>query len=155
MMPCFGLHSRALHLAADTIDVTEQSLLDYDHHDQYHERVRRRRVMRQENFAHTLNSETRSSRQDPSANNHSGNRLRFPVAIGMGSIRRPRRKFQPAPDNKRTRDVEPRLNAVRYKHVSMAEESTENFRGRENRIHDHPEERNPRTSFQGSGTHRA
>src|SRR5205809_1046681 len=50
VMPGIGLHGRALHVAADPVDITEQKFLYHDYHYQYPERVRRRTMVRQKNF---------------------------------------------------------------------------------------------------------
>jgi hypothetical protein len=73
----------------------------------------------------------------------------------MGSIRRPGRNFQPAPDDKRTRDVEPGFNAIGNQDIGVTEHAAQNLCHRENRIHDHTEERDPRARLPGRRSHPA
>jgi len=47
-----------------------------------------------------------------------------------------RGEFQPAPDDRRARDVESRLDAVGDQHVGISEESGGDFRRRENGVRD-------------------
>src|SRR4029077_15284984 len=112
VMPGIGLHGRTLHVAADPVDVTEQKFLYHDYHYQYPERVRSRTMVRQKNFAHTLNCKTNCSDQYPNCNNDSRDRFGFAVTVGMSCVRRARITLQSSPDDKRATDVECRLDAV-------------------------------------------
>src|SRR5438046_3717246 len=105
-MPGIGLHGRALHVAADPVDVTEQKFLYHDYHYQYPECVRSRTMVRQKNFAHTLNCKTNCGGQYTNCNNDGRNRLGFAVAVGMSCVRGVRSKLQSSPDDKRDTDVE-------------------------------------------------
>src|SRR5258708_5574320 len=83
-------------------------------------------VMRRESFAHAFNGRTDSGGQDLDWNNRGRNRLRAPVSIGMGSLRRAGGNFQPAPNDKRVRDVEPGFNAIGNENIGVTEPATEN-----------------------------
>src|SRR6266516_4846613 len=120
-MPGIGLHGRALHVAADSVDVTEQKFLYHDYHYQYPERVRSRTMVRQKDFAHTSN-----------CNNDSRDRLGFAVTVGMSCVRRARSNLQSSPDDKRAADVECRLDAISNQDIGVAEEPAENLCHREN-----------------------
>ena len=50
----------------------------------------------------------------------------------MGSVRWARRNFQPAPDDKRARNIEPGFNAIGDEDLGVAEHATENLCDREN-----------------------
>ena len=132
MMPGVSLHRCAFDVAADPVGITKQTFFYHDHRDQYHEGVRRWRMMRQENFAYTLNGETYCGSQDSGGDNHCRNWLGFPVSVGMGSIRRTGRNFQPAPDDKRARNIEPGFNAIGDEDIGVTEHATENLCDREN-----------------------
>src|SRR6266478_2269937 len=132
MMPGIGLHGCALHVAADPVDVTEQKFLYHDYHYQYPERVRSRTMVRQKDFAHTLNCKTNCGGQHPNCNNDSRNRLGFTVTVRMSCVRRPRSDLQPSPDDKRATDVECRLDAVSNQDIGVTEEPAENLCHREN-----------------------
>src|SRR5204863_7491721 len=86
-MPGIGLHRRALHVAADSVDITEQKFLYHDYHYQYPERVRSRTMVRQKCFAHTLNCKTNCGDHHPNCNNDIRNRLGFAVTVGVSGVR--------------------------------------------------------------------
>src|SRR5207247_10923091 len=103
-MPGIGSDGRALHVAADPVDVTEQEFLYHDYHYQYPERVRSRTMVRQKNFAHTLNCKTNCGGQHPNCNNDSRNRLGFSVTVGTSRVSRARGDLQSSPVDKRATD---------------------------------------------------
>ena len=67
-------------------------------------------------------------------------RLRFAVAIGMGLVRRPGGKLQPAPDDGRTRDVERGFDSVRDQDIGMPERAGDDLGRRQNDIGSHPDQ---------------
>ena len=148
MMPGIGLHGRALDVAPDTVDVTEQNFLYYNHYDQYPERERRRSVVRRKNFAHAFNCQTECGRENANGHNRRSDRFGLAVSVGMRFIRWPRRKFQSAPNHERASDIESGLDSVGDQDVGVAERTAENFRCGENQVHEHAEKRDARTGLQ-------
>jgi hypothetical protein len=148
MMPGIGLHGRALDVAPDAVNVTEQSFFYHNHHNQYPEREWRRSVVRRENFAHALNCQTGRGCEHAEGHDHRRDRFRFAVSVGMRFIRRTGREFQSAPNHERASDIEARLDAVGDQDVGVAEQTAENFRRGEKQVHEHAEKRGARPGLQ-------
>ncbi len=89
-------------------------------------------MVRQKNFAYTLNRKTNCGGQYPNCNNDSRDRLGFAVTVGMSCVRRAGSNLQSSPDDKRATDVECRLDAVSNQNIGVAEEPAENLCHREN-----------------------
>src|SRR5436190_6441022 len=93
MMPRVGLDSGAFDIPAEPNDISIQNFLHNHSHDEDHKCVRRRSMMRQKDFAHTLNGQAKRSSQDADRDNHCGNRLRFAMTVGVSWIWRTRCNF--------------------------------------------------------------
>ena len=151
MMPGIGLHGRALDVAPDAVDITEQNFFYHDDHDQYPERERRRSVVRRENFAHAFNGQTERGEKHDQCDDSSCNWFCLPMTIGMRRIRRASGDFQPAPDHDGTADVQGRFDPVGDQDVSVPKNAGDNFYAPEHQIDGKAEQRNARPGLQIAG----
>ena len=98
-MPGIGLHSGALEVFADPIDVSKKNLLDYNHHHKNAQREWRWSVMGCEDFAHTFDCKTNRGHKHAQCDNQRSNRLSLAVAVRVRPVWRPCRYGQSAPNH--------------------------------------------------------
>ena len=151
MMPGIRLNRGAFDIAADSVDVAKQNLFYEDNDDQNRERERRWTVMRRKNFTHTLDRQASRGHEDTAGDDDGCDRFGFAVTVGMSRVRRTRGKLQPAPNDKRTGNIERRFNTIGDQDVSIAEKTAQNFCRRKNQVDQHPNERNARARLQIAG----
>ena len=151
VMPGIRLHRRAFDITADAVDVAKQNLFYKYDDDKDREREWRWTVVRRQNFAHALDCQTRGGHEDAARDDDSGDRFGFAVAVGMGFVRRTRGKLQSAPNDKGTGNIERRFDTIGDQHISVTEETAQNFCCRKNHVDQHANERNACARLQIAG----
>src|SRR5262249_10787131 len=90
MMPGVGLDCAAFHVSSKLNNVTKKNFLYDDRHDEDRERPWGGCMVRQKNFAHTLNRKTDCGGQNADCNDYGRNRFGLAVTVWMRLIRRSR-----------------------------------------------------------------
>ena len=146
VVPRLGFKRGAAHVVAQLNHAAEQELF-YHHHPQQHDQREHfgRRLVRRMNLSNALHRQSRRGGKHDERHDKRGDRLRFPVAVGMVLVRRLGGELEPAPDHERAADVEHRLHPVRDQRIGVPEHPGGDLDQRQRRIDEHPLEGKPLT----------